>query len=393
MTTQLDLERLRAETPGCAHVLHFNNAGSSLMPQAVLDAQLDHLKLEAQIGGYEAAAQAAAEIEHTYEAIAQLINAQPEEIAVVENATVGWQLGFAAVPLKAGDRILTAQASYASNYLNFLLTAERTGAIIDVIPDDEYGQLSVEALHQMMDERVKLIAITHVPTNGGLVNPAAEVGQVARAWDCLYLLDGCQSAGQLTLDVEAIGCDMLSATGRKFLRGPRGSGFLYVRQSKLEQLIPPFIDLHSAKWIGREVYEIRPDARRFENWENNYAAKIGLGVAVDYALAIGMEQIWGRVASLASQLRESLSTIPGVQVHDHGRVKGGIVTFAVDGYAASEVQQQLQAQQINTSTTTVFSTRLDMEKRQLPDLVRASVHYFNTEEEIGRFCEVLSGLI
>lgn len=393
MTNQLDLDRIRAETPGCSHVLHFNNAGSSLMPQPVLDAQLDHLKLEAQIGGYEAAAQAAEQIEHTYTAIAQLINAQPAEIAVVENATVGWQMAFASVPFKKGDRILTAQASYASNYLNFLLTAERTGATIEVIPDDEYGQLSIEALREMMDERVKLIAITHVPTNSGLVNPAAEVGQVARAWECLYLLDGCQSAGQLPLDVEAIGCDLLSATGRKFLRGPRGSGFLYARQNKLEQLIPPFIDLHSAKWIGREVYEIRPDARRFENWENNYAAKIGLGVAVDYALAIGMEPIWERLTSLAAHLRESLSTISGVQVHDHGRVKGGIVTFAVEGHSAVAIKEKLQAQQINTSTTTVFSTRLDMEARQLPDLVRASVHYFNTEAEIGRFCEVLSGLM
>ncbi|MCB0033190.1 MAG: aminotransferase class V-fold PLP-dependent enzyme, partial [Anaerolineales bacterium] len=188
-------------------------------------------------------------------------------------------------------------------------------------------------------------------------------------------------------------CDLLSATGRKFLRGPRGSGFLYARQGKLEQLVPPFIDLHSAKWIGREVYEIRPDARRFENWENNYAAKIGLGVAVDYALALGMEPIWERLSSLAAHLRESLSNIPGVTVHDLGRVKGGIVTFAVEGHAAVAIKEQLQAQQINTSTTTVFSTRLDMEARQLPDLVRASLHYFNTEEEIGRFCEVLNGLM
>lgn len=392
MPNPFDLTRARAETPGCAHVMHFNNAGAGLMPQPVLDAQLHHLQLEAEIGGYEAAWQEEAKIEHTYDAIAQLLNAHRDEIAVVENATMAWQMAFGAIQFQAGDRILTAQASYVSNYLNFLLTAERTGAIIDVIPNDEGGQLSLNGLREMMDERVKLIAITHVPTNGGLVNPAAEVGQIAQEYDCLYLLDGCQSAGQLPLDVEAIGCDLLSATGRKFLRGPRGSGFLYARKSKLDQLIPPFIDLHSAEWTGRNQYKIRPDGRRFENWENNYAAKIGLGVAVDYALSWEIDITWKRLSSLAAQLREGLSAIPAVTVHDIGRVKGGIVTFNVAGQSADAIQQTLATHKINTTTSTVTSTRLDMEARHIQELVRASVHYYNTEAEVARFCEIVEGL-
>jgi selenocysteine lyase/cysteine desulfurase len=244
----------------------------------------------------------------------------------------------------------------------------------------------------MVDERVKLIAITHVPTNGGLVNPAAEVGEVAREAGILYLLDACQSIGQVPIDVEAIGCDMLSATGRKYLRGPRGTGFLYVRREVLEGLEPPFLDLHAAEWTARESFEIRADARRFENWETNYAGKAGLGVAVDYALGWGIETIWERVRTLAEDLRSRLGDLPGVEVRDLGAERCGIVTFTVEGRAAEEVSRKLSGEHINTSVSPASSTLLDMQDRSLDDLVRASVHYYNTEKEVTRLCEAIERL-
>src|SRR5689334_14728220 len=232
----IDLARARRETPATDHLLHFNNAGAGLMPQPVLDAVLDHLRLEAAMGGYEAETQAAAALERTYDVAAALLHCTRDEIAVVENATRAWDMAFYSVPLEPGDRILTAQAEYASNYIAYLQVARKTGATVEAIPNDESGQISVAALRDAIDDRVKLIAMTHVPTNGGLVNPAAAVGRVAREAGVLYLLDACQSVGQMPIDVQAIGCDMLSGTGRKYLRGPRGTGFLYVRQSVLERL-------------------------------------------------------------------------------------------------------------------------------------------------------------
>jgi kynureninase len=226
----IDVERARADTPGCEHVLHLNNAGSSLPPKQVLRAVIGHVELEGRIGGYEAHEQNERAVERFYGAAAELLGARPDEIAFCSSATRAWDMAFYAFAFERRDRILTSVADYISNYIAYIQVAERTGAEIVTVPNDECGQVSVDALRDLVDEHVKLVAITHVPTNSGLVNPVAEIGAVTRATGIPYLVDACQSAGQLPLDVDAIGCDALSATGRKFLRGPRGTGFLYVRR-------------------------------------------------------------------------------------------------------------------------------------------------------------------
>jgi cysteine desulfurase/selenocysteine lyase len=388
-----DLQRARQETPGCEHVLHFNNAGASLMPQPVLDATTSHLQLEARIGGYEAEERAHDAIEHVYDAAAALAGCSRDEIAIIENATRAWDMAFYSIPFRPGDRILTAVAEYASNYIAYLQVAQKTGATVEAIPNDEHGQISIEALRKAIDERVKLIAITHVPTNGGLVNPVAAVGKVAREAGILYLVDACQSVGQMPIDVNLIGCDMLSATGRKYLRGPRGTGFLYVRRSVLERLEPPFLDLHAATWTARDRFEMLPNARRFENWETNYAGKIGLGVAIDYAMQWSIDTTWRRIKTLAYNLRARLSTFPGVIVRDRGATQCGIVTFTVDEKDPEVIKQGLAQHAINVTVSERSSTLLDMEERGLERLVRASVHYYNSEEEIERFCATLASII
>jgi cysteine desulfurase / selenocysteine lyase len=364
------------------------------MPQPVLDSVIGHLRLESEIGGYEAAEQARQELEHVYDSAARLIGCRPDEIAVVENATRGWDMAFYSIDFQPGDVILTSVAEYASNFIAYLQVARRTGAIVKVVPNDEYGAISVDALRNAIDNRVKLISLTHVPTNGGLVNPAEKVGEIARQAGVLYLLDACQSVGQMPIDVQRVGCDMLSATGRKFLRGPRGTGFLFVRREILESLEPPLLDLHAACWVEKDRYEIRADARRFENWETNCAGKIGLGTAIDYALQWGLEATWSRVVHLGSQLRERLAGFSIVTVRDLGRDKCGIVTFTVEGKQPEEIRQALAKKHINVSVSPAQYTLMDMENRGLTEgVIRASVHYYNSEEEIDRFCTVLGELL
>jgi cysteine desulfurase / selenocysteine lyase len=384
-----DLARARRDTPACARVIHLNNAGAALPPTAVTEALTGHLNLEGEVGGYEAANRARDAIDRVYDAIATLLHCRPAEVAIIENATRAWDMAFYSLRFEKGDRILTAAAEYASNYIAFLQVAQRTGAVVEVIPDDAHGQVSVEALKRMLDEHVKLIAITHVPTNSGLVNPAAAIGRVARAAGVPYLLDACQSVGQMPMDVEAIGCDMLSATGRKYLRGPRGTGFLYVRRGFVERLEPPFLDLHAATLVAQDRYEIRPDARRFENWESYVAGKIGLGVAVDYALGWGLGAIRERVYALAGRLRAGLAALPGVAVRDPGVERCGIVTFTMAGREPGAIRQALGAQGINVHVSAVSDTRFEAESRERSGVVRASVHYYNSEDEVDRVCAAL----
>ncbi|MGZ4557181.1 MAG: aminotransferase class V-fold PLP-dependent enzyme [Mycobacteriaceae bacterium] len=383
----LDVERARQDTPGCLTVAHLNNAGASLQPSAVTNAVIAHLQLESTMGGYEAAARAAANVENTYAAVAQLLSCATNEIALVENATRAWDMAFYSMTFAPGDRILTTSAEYASNAIALLHVAQRTGAQVEVLDDDEHGQLDIADLARRLDDSVKLVAVTHVPTHGGLVNPAAEVGKLTKAAGVPFLLDACQSVGQLPINVAEIGCDLLSATGRKFLRGPRGTGFLYVATSLAEKLQPPFLDLHSATWTAPYRYTIAPGARRFETWEGNVAAKIGLGVAVDYALGVGLEAIERRVTELSELLRTRLSEHDGVTVKDHGETLCGIVTFSVDGLSSADVATQLRAAGVNTSVTTAANSRFD--PRATQDLVRASVHYYNTAEEIDQLCIAL----
>jgi selenocysteine lyase/cysteine desulfurase len=378
----IDLERVRADTPGVKHVAHFNNAGSALPPHQVVDAVIEHLQREAEIGGYEAAAERKDRWEHTYDALAQLVGAHRDEIAVIENATRAWDMAFYAFPFQPGDRILTGRAEYASNWIALKQVADRTGASIEVVPDDESGQIDVAALERLIDGRVRLVSLVHIPTQSGLVNPAADVGRVTRAAGVPLLLDACQSAGQLPLDVDALGCDILSGTGRKFLRGPRGTGFLYVRRELIEHLEPPFLDMHAADWQPDGSYRIRDDARRFENWETYYAGKVGLGVAVDYALAIGVENAWVRIQLLASRLRAQLEEIPEVTLLDRGAVLGATVTFTVADVPAVDVQRRLAAERVNVSVMEAASAQLDFGERGIAEAVRSSVHYYNSDEEI-----------
>ena len=388
----INVQKVREETPGAKNVLHFNNAGAALMPRIVIDTIKNHIDLEAEIGGYEAADKTKDSALRMYDAVANLLNCKSNEVAFVENATVGWSGAFygLASTFKPGDRILTAQAEYGSNYIAYLQIVERTGIQIEIIPNDETGALSPSALESMIDDSVKLISITHIPTNGGLVNPAVAVGKIANTAGIPYLLDACQSVGQMPIDVAEIGCDFLSATGRKYLRGPRGTGFLYASARMIEKFEPPVLDNHAATWTRHDTYEIRKDAKRYENWEDYMAGKIALGVAIDYANALGLDQIYARNLYLANLLRDLLSQTPGVTVRDLGANPCAIVSFTVDKISASEIKARMNKHKINITHSTLYSTRLDMENRNLNTVVRASLHYYNTEQEIDRFIDILA---
>ncbi len=388
------ISSLRVDTPGVQHVTHFNHAGSSLPAKPILDVVVRHLLLEATIGGYEAAAAANDRIEAAYASIATLLNASPEEIAHVENATRGWDMAVYGIPFQRGDRVLTTTWEYASNLVALLQIQKRFGIAIDVIPNDASGQIDLQALESALQQPTAAVFITHMPTNGGLVQPAEAIGSLIRlhAPDAWYVLDACQTAGQVPLDVEAIQCDVLSATSRKYLRGPRGAGFVYVRQERIASMEPPLLDLHAAELTSPTEFVIRPDARRFENWESYVAGRLGLGAAVDYALEIGLANIWQRVQQQGALLRSRLQAIDGVRIHDTGEIRGGIVTFSREGVPSEDLKATLSAEKINTSLSNIYRTHLDPGLESIGTYIRASVHYITTDEDIDRLVDVVAGI-
>ena len=388
----MDIEALRSDTPGCAHRAHLNNAGAALMPVPVLAAIRDHLELEATIGGYEAAAAREAEIADAYAAMETLLGAGPGQVAFSDSATTSFATALSAIPFRSGDAIVTTRNDYASNQIMYLALEARFGIEVLRAPDQEGGggvdvlQMA-ELIHR---RRPRLVAVTHVPTNSGLVQPVSAIGQECRDRDILYLVDACQSVGQLPVDIEEIGCDFLTGTSRKFLRGPRGMGFMAISERVLERgLEPLYIDMRGADWIADDLYQPAHDARRFESWEFSYANLLGMGAAARYALEVGVD--WGsaRALVLAAFARERLASLPGVRVLDAGAELCAIVTVHVEGHDPAEMVEQLRAKGINTSALDRVSAVIDFDEKRVEGALRVSPHYYNTEDEIERLVEAL----
>lgn len=392
-----DEARLRGDTPGYAGQIFLDSAGSSLPPDIVLDTVIAHLHREAEVGGYRAATERLDDLAEVKESIATLIGASPANIALSDSASRSWTDFWYAVPLRAGDRVLISEADYSSNAIAALQHAGANGAQVEVMPSDDSGQIDLDALPGLLDERVRLVSIVHAPTNGGLVNPVAQVAELAHGVGALVLLDACQSAGQLPLNVAGLGVDAMSVTGRKWLRGPRGTGFLYVRPGLLESLEPTALDNHSARWIAPEdsgagSYLVAEDAARFEFWEHNVAARLGLGAAVRYLLELGPDAVYAAVAARAEHLRAALTAVPGVTVRDLGSTHSGIVSFTVDGVDSEQVRDRLRKQSITVTASGLASTLLDMTGRGLPSVVRASPHCFVPFEDLDDAVEAVAAL-
>jgi len=390
-----EIKLLREETPGCSKVVHLNNAGASLMPDPVVRAILEHIELEANIGGYEASDRREQAINEFYDVAAELLHTRSGNMAYTANATDAFTRALSSVAFREGDIILTSHDDYISNQISFLSLAKRFGIAIRHLQNLPEGGIDLDDLDKQLKKlSPRLLSITHIPTNSGLVQPVEEIGSIVKRHETLYLLDACQSVGQKDLDTEKLHCDFLSATSRKFLRGPRGAGFLYISDKALALgLEPLFIDMRGAEWIAKDVYVPREDATRFEDWESAAALLLGTKVSMQYCLKIGVDRIWERIQYLAAFARARLNEINGVRLLDEGRVLCSIITFTIPGFESEMIKEGLAKKNINVVISYRNYAVIDFDKKGVQSAIRISPHYFNTESEIDFFAEQLILLI
>lgn len=389
-----NVRQWRDETPGCSNQIHFNNAGAGLMPRGVLDAMVGHLNREMNFGGYESADDAEEEVAAAYGNVAKVLGTRPQNIAVVENSTVAFFQALSAFDFQRGDVIVTTRNDYISNQLAYLSLAQRHGVELRRAADLPSGGADPQSVKELLrDPRVRLLAVTWVPTNSGLMQPVATLGEIAEAAGVPYLVDGCQAVGQIPVDVAKLRCDFFSGTARKFLRGPRGIGFLYVSDRALQRGdFPLYIDMRGADWVSADSFAPVPDARRFENWEFAYSLILGLGEAGRYALEVGVERGGKRARGLAASLRSKLSELPGIRVLDRGEELAAIVTLQMAGWDATELSKLLRTQGVNSAASLRVYAVIDMDEKGVGSALRLSPHYYNTEEEIDRVVEQLKAV-
>jgi selenocysteine lyase/cysteine desulfurase len=395
--TTEEVQKFRDETSGTKNVIHFNNAGAGLMPDIVTKAQLDHIKLESEIGGYEAADLRSDSINAFYNQAALLFNCKPSNIAFTASATDAYTRALSSIPFVKDDSILTDTDNFVSNQIQFLSLQKRFGIRIIHINNAGIGGVDLDDLEEKLKKhQPRLLTITHIPTNSGLVQPVNEIAKIfnryaqaypGKTW---YILDACQSAGQMKLDVQDLHCDFLSLTCRKFLRGPRGTGVLSISDKVLNAgLEPLFIDMRGAEWTEKDKYKQQPDAKRFEDWEFAYSTVIGTKAAIEYCRNIGEDKIWQQVKFLSATLRNKLPAITGVKILDRGAENAGSVTFHIANSNPEFIVKELLRRKINVVASYRAYGLIDFDEKGVEWVIRASPHYYNTLSEIDIFIEAL----
>lgn len=389
------IDRWRQDTPGCSARVHLNNAGAALTPRPVHEAVAAHLRLEDELGGYEAFEARSGEVRDVYQDVGRLLGTHGRNIAFTQNSTLAFAQALEAFDFGPGDSILTSQSDYASNQIMYLSLARRRG--VDVVrgPDTSEGGIDPDAVRSLVARRrPTLVALTWVPTNSGLVQPAEAVGEICAAAEIPYLVDACQAIGQMPISVARLRCDYLAATARKFLRGPRGVGILFVSDRALAGgAHPVLVDMHGATWTNPDTFELTPDARRFESWEMSYALVLGLGAAARYAMDVGLETVRDRARSLASYARKKLAEVRGVRVLDRGAELCAIVTAQPGERDSTEMKLALRARGINTSSPDRSDAVIDMDAKGAASALRFSPHYYNTSGEIDTAVAALAEIL
>lgn len=389
----MNIDKIREDTLHCDNFIHFNNAGAALPPKSVNEAIIAFLKEEEATGGYEMEARHAESIDQIYKEIAKLIRCQSDEIAITDNASTAFSKALYSIPFQEGDEIITSEIEYSSNFLNYLKLKRDKGINIITIPVGENGPIDIQKLEDSISKKTKLVAVTHMPTSSGAIAPVGAIGEITKQHDILYMVDTCQSIGHYPTFVDELHCDFLTGTSRKYIRGPRGLGFLYARKSIYKDLDPFMLEAMGAEWQSTDSYELNYTSKMFEAFEKPYAFMMGLQEAVKYANNLGIENIWSRITDLSTYARSLFAQHKELSLQDgKGKELSGIITLTIKNKSSLEIQEELKRNKINISICKPFTSLTDMQNKGLDSSCRLSLHYYNTKEEVERVNDILQNI-
>lgn len=366
---------------------YLNNAGSSLMSHETINSVIDHLSLECRVGGYRAASMCELQIEDFYGLAAKLVGAPSSTcIAFMDSASRAWNMALYGLPLCDGDEIVTLSSEFGTNLVSIFHFASKVGAKVTVLECDPSGFFDMSELRKCLERGARLIAISHVAAHASIVNPVEEIGKLVAQFEALYLVDGCQAAGQMDIDVVEIGCHAYTATGRKWLRGPRGTGFLYVKESSL--ISPLYVDLASADLaFGNDGkpsgVTIGSDARRFELWERSIASMIGLKVALSQYLALDQNDVHARMRTASLDLRKCISANSNLKLIGNEASNSSIVGFyTLDPSREDALKRAFEDAEIQISTMGDWDCPMHFPKNGAGSIFRLSPHYYTEHDTV-----------
>jgi cysteine desulfurase / selenocysteine lyase len=398
---EFDVERIRADFPILRRsvrgrpLVYLDNAATTQKPQAVLDALTAYYtEINANVhrGVHQLSELATDAYEGSREKIRAFVNASSvQEIIFTRNATEGINLvayAFARPILKEGDEILISAMEHHSNIVPWQLVCEERGAYLRVVPIDDSGALMVGELERLIGPRTKLVSIAHMSNALGTVNPVREIVALAHARGVPVLLDGSQAAYHMPVDVQAIGCDFYAATGHK-LYGPTGIGFLYGKAERLDAM-PPFMgggDMIRSVSFAKSTWNDLP--HKFEAGTPDISGAVGLGVALDYITAIGLDRIEAHERDLLQFGTDALAAIPGLHMIGTAPHKASILSFVMDGVHPHDIGTIVDREGVAIRTGHHCAQPV-MDRFGVPATARASLAMYNTRGDLETLARALT---
>jgi len=391
-----DVESIRKDfVPLREGRIYLDSTATSLTPEPVINKMAEYYHdYRANVGRgiYSSTKRATEEFEKARAEVARMVNCKPSELVFVKSSTEGLNLVARGIGLGKGDRVVTTIVEHHSNYVIWLRARDKAGAELKVVRSDRDGIFDLSDFEEAINDRTKIVSVTHVSNVLGVRLPIKEIGEIAHAHGALFAVDGAQSVPHMPVDIKKLGCDFLAFSGHKMC-GPTGIGALYVREDLQEAVEPLSVGGGAIEDVGIDSYRLRKGPSKYEAGTPPIAEAIGMGAAASYLMRIGMDNILSHEERLTELMLQGLAEVPGLMLYgpQDPRLRTGIFSFNVSSIHPHDVAMALDVTAgIMVRSGHHCALPLLRDLLNIADgTVRASVYLYNNKGDVHAFLEAL----